>query len=235
MAAEPPDSFETRVGACGSSSVPPPVNAPAHPPVSCQQPSSQMQSGADLQNKLKDVTADVAGQLQSIMQEMNRLKTELYSSDGGLGDIANEIQKLKQQTGISTAGVPACGREGSCSSGLSCGGRRSDKSSRTRSDNLSDRHASEVGPREQPKFARRVSFDKEAMSRTGNGRRPDDPRGRNMPRRSSGAETLGSSWMPYVIAFVLMCVGPMRPILWNLISDLLGGLYQDREPAWYDA
>ncbi|KAL1508569.1 hypothetical protein AB1Y20_004668 [Prymnesium parvum] len=163
--------------------------------------------------QLHGATAELAGQLQAIMNEMHRLKSDLYSSDGGLGGIAAEIDRLKQETsGLAAAPPPSASRR--------CGG--------------APRLAATHCPPPRAEAARRVSFDRDAMVRSANGRPADDPRGRRVRRRAAEPASAVHPWTPYVVGLLVVCLGPMRPVLWKWAREAVEGLFES-EPAWYDA
>lgn len=62
--------------------------------------------------------------------------------------------------------------------------------------------------------------------------------GRPLPPRQEPP----TSWTPYVVGFVLLCMGPLRPLVWELLSAvyeqlqvlLLGGPIDPEEVPWYD-
>ena len=76
---------------------------------------------------------------------------------------------------------------------------------------------------------------------------------REMPHHRAGRQQMGrrqaeQSWTPYIVGFCMLCLGPMRPLLLELISTiygevgklvwpLLGGsgsFGEEEEVAWYD-
>ena len=49
------------------------------------------------------------------------------------------------------------------------------------------------------------------------------------------------SWTPYFVGFIVLCLGPMRPLMWEVltllwgqVSPLWGGGASVDETAWYD-
>ena len=83
-----------------------------------------------------------------------------------------------------------------------------------------------------------VSFDREAMRRAGNGRPPDDPRGRHYGRRQQQRLEARPSWTPYIVGALIMLVGPLRPLVLSLLKETFGDVFNpsaEKEPAWYDA
>ena len=81
-----------------------------------------------------------------------------------------------------------------------------------------------------PKPGRRVEF---APGTT-------DPMPMRERYRQGGARQ--QKWMPYIVGFVVLCIGPMRPLLWQLLKSLASELPQlwhgrtgeEEELAWYD-
>lgn len=48
-------------------------------------------------------------------------------------------------------------------------------------------------------------------------------------------------WTPYVVGFCLLCIGPLRPLVWELVGSLWAAIMpeavqpQPEEVPWYDA
>ena len=55
-----------------------------------------------------------------------------------------------------------------------------------------------------------------------------------------------AGWTPYIVGFCLLCIGPLRPLVWELITtvpkllgdvsigDPLAWFQAQEEPAWYE-
>ena len=58
-----------------------------------------------------------------------------------------------------------------------------------------------------------------------------------MRQRYGRAEPPRPGWTPYLIGFCVVCIGPMRPLIWEMLSGLMAlirGEQTEQEPAWYD-
>lgn len=190
----------------------------------------QAVAGGELQEQLAGATQLLQEQLMSITQEMNRLKSEIYSEQGSLND------RLGELTAAAAGLDPGAGAEqrgggtlGSCSNASSSGAQQ------LRSRPPPARKASSE-PRPTPRARetdRRVEF-------APGTRDPVPMRDRYMGR--APMQPPPQPWAPYIVGFVLLCIGPLRPIVWELLSTLWSWLSQqlwggavEEELAWYDA
>ena len=209
---------------------------------------------AEVHRQLAGATADIATQLKSITDEMNRMKAELYSSDGGLGSITAELEKIKQSAGgiKGLEGLANTAPSGSDASTLD--GARARGDAAVGHAGCCSRGALVAGSRGQTTFraASQHAPGKEQMGRQdekkGLGREPQRGgiQGRDYVREGQGREgrrqavvaQQPTNWVPYVVGGVMLCLGPLRPLLWGLLKDLLKGVLpagEPDEPAWYDA
>ena len=187
-------------------------------------------------SQLMGGVGEMAGQLQMITEEMNRLRAELYS-DNGLGSIKAELDKLRngglmdiqgqlEQIEGATKQQHAAGgpkqRAGSKPAGRATGGRGG-------------------------AAGRGVSFSpdtRDVARRTGAVPRVSRQPTPGLPpdRRGRGGSSAPAQpkWMPYLVVLALICIGPARPMLTQLLGELLAtalpSLWGEREPTpWYDA
>ena len=50
-------------------------------------------------------------------------------------------------------------------------------------------------------------------------------------RRGQPPQPNAVRWLPYLVVFFVVCLGPIRPLLWRLVSELLSS----EEPLpWYE-
>ena len=193
----------------------------------------------------------VLTELMAITQEMSRLKSEIYSEQGGL---AEKLTELTKQAGAldgavgngssgSSAGSYASGGGGSGGGGGNSGLRRPNPNPNP-NPNLGLRARGRDGAVDRPERAVVPPRRDEDRSRTA-GRRVEFAPGTPDPmpmRQRYRREEARQGWTPYMIGVCVVCVGPLRPILMELLSYLYTALInyvngqsdEDDEPAWYD-
>ena len=102
------------------------------------------------------------------------------------------------------------------------------------------------GPPADHAAGRGVSFSPETrdIERTPRLTRQPTPYNRGGPRRATGDSGAGGTgWMPYLVVTFLICMGPARPLLYSLLSELFGSLFSEvslfggapKEVPWYDS
>ena len=225
-----------------------------------------MQALADggLQEQLAGATSALQQQLLSITEEMNRLKSEIYSEQGSLaarlGELTERAADLEPAAAASreakasearTGGLGSRGVAGGCSNsarsvsgggdgragaggggggggGSACGNR----GLRARPPACRD-PTKQVSGTPSQRGSRRVEFAPGTQDPL-----PMRDRMRQPPMRAQQP-----GWAPYVVGFIVLCLGPMRPLMWEVltllwgqVSQLIGGeRLDDGEPAaWYD-
>ena len=90
---------------------------------------------------------------------------------------------------------------------------------------------------------RGVSFSPETrdIERTQRLTRQPTPHHRGGPHRANPRG--GTGWMPYLVVTFLICLGPARPLLVTLLSELVGPVFGElslfggapKEVPWYDS
>ena len=103
------------------------------------------------------------------------------------------------------------------------------------------------GPPADHAAGRGVSFSPETrdIERTPRLTRQPTPYHRGGPRRATGGGGAGGTgWMPYLMVAFVICMGPARPLLYSLLSELFGSLFgeasllgggEPKEVPWYDS
>jgi hypothetical protein len=213
-----------------------------------------MQALADgnLPEQLADATSALQEQLLAITQEMQKLKSDLYSEQGGLaakltelteqagmlhGDgAASSPAQIDEHTGLGSSG---CGRPGACSSGSMEGSSSHDAAPAIRA-----RPAAKAKP---PSDA--CSGNGRARPTRESGRRVEFAPGTQDPlpmreRYGYGQAPLRQpqqGWTPYVVGFCLLCLGPLRPLVWELVTTILATVPMfwqkaavEQDLPWYD-
>ena len=175
----------------------------------------QTLASGELPNQLAGATAALQEQLLAITQEMSKLKSEIYSEQGGL---AEKLGVLAQQA---HALEPKGGPASSSADGARGLARRPAGNIRERARHVEPPASSQIG-------ARRVEFAPGTL----------DP----LPMRERGrvrAPPQTPGWTTYIIGFCFLCIGPLRPLLWDLFSTLRPMVSQawgasEEEVPWYD-
>lgn len=182
------------------------------------------------------MTTALQEQLLTITQEMNKLKTELYSEQGGLAEKLNDLTARAAQVEESRGGGGGGAR--SAPPGRDCGGPSASTCYNRGAGEARGAPSSMRGGRggggEERQAGRQVDWAPGTRDRTRENRRG------MMPQRRQD-----NSWTPYIIGLTLITIGPLRPLLLELLSFLYRELYplvlgipgggdDDGEPAWYD-
>jgi len=217
-----------------------------------------------LPQQLAGATAALQAQLLQITQEMQSLKSEMYSEQNGMMSQLTQISERAKELDINGGGVGGGGHGvgGGYGDGGGDIGNSSSMSSVSSRDRIR-RDGSHAGRgsffRERPLSLRRPMEHEERRSSEGRprssrgGRRveftPDthDPipmRSRGVARSRPAAQP---GWTPYMVGFVLLSIGPLRPLLYELVATLPkllgeisatvmgGGWFQrEEELAWYE-
>ena len=205
-----------------------------------------MQQLADgrLPEQLAGATTMLQEQLKMISEEMNKLKSELYSEQGGLAEKLTEITRQASTLEGNAPSRGACGGargngydSGSTSGGDSGGLRSRPRPAISQPRDEGERFDAADGRPTDPK--RRVEF----TSDTGNPTReiPHHRAGRMMQQRRQAE----ASWTPYIVGFCMLCLGPMRPLLLDVLSLLWSSVVgfvpfigervgAEEDVPWYD-
>mmetsp|Transcript_35538 Transcript_35538/g.93279 ORF Transcript_35538/g.93279 Transcript_35538/m.93279 type:complete len:212 (-) Transcript_35538:301-936(-) len=194
-----------------------------------------LQSIADgeLPKQLAGATAALQEQLAAITREMQTLKSEMYSEQHGLtaqlSEIAQRAQDLQGGGDHVTSSVAAPTLRGRPGRPLEGDGKPS--GSRTVMANELDARPSSGAQR------RRVEFTPDTHD-------PVPMRQRGGLARVRPVAQSQPGWTPYIIGFGLMCIGPLRPLVYELfksLPSLLSGLASwlmsgggEEELAWYE-
>lgn len=182
---------------------------------------------AGLPEQLAGMTQSLQAQLAAITQEMNALKGELYSEQGGL---ASKLAELSQRAGDLDAGSASASTAANPPNDFSA------KPSPAASER---REPSGLKPsiRNRPAGTRQVEWEPGTRDPL-----PRRPMGRAMPPRRQPPQQ-AASWTPYIVGFTVLCIGPMRPLVWELVSQLYAlvsealpwsNAMSEPEVPWYD-
>ena len=196
-----------------------------------------LQAVADgrLPEQLAGATSALHEQLAAITREMQSLKAEIHSEQSGLTAQINELAR----------GVGSLDRDDHANPSRASVQLRTDRSHVTDSDSLK--------VREQLRPARRLRDESDRHEkptpRSASERRVEfSPSTRDpMPMHQRAAlrdrrPQQQPGWMPYIVGFCIVCMGPLRPLLYDAITTLPGllwqvwssSLQQEEELPWYD-
>lgn len=190
----------------------------------------QALSSGELPQQLASMTTALQEQLKSITEEMNRLKGEIYDEQGGIAEklgrltdeLAHEESEQRRPPLPSQQQQPWP--------------HRSPLASMAGDDG-------QGGGRGRVLHQRRP--DARNKGALGGGRRVDVAAGTNTTTRMSRHDRLMEtrrqelSWTPYFIGFTLVCIGPLRPLLFELAGfvwqRVVGSPREAVEDVpWYD-
>jgi hypothetical protein len=208
----------------------PPALPPAGPDAAPKAPQldgellAQISNG-DLPNQLADMTSALQEQLQAITSEMNRLKRDINSEQGGL---AARLGALSER--VTTEASDSSKNPASSVEKLAPDRRRSGAAlsceQRPRSTGTGTGTGAGTG-------GKRIEWAPGTASTDGMSRRDQQ---RQM--RAAGQEARARlGWTPYLVGVGLVCLGPLRPLVWELLKQLWEMATRKRieeEPAWYD-
>ena len=157
------------------------------------------QLGEEMQAQLAGMTSALQEQLQTIVAEMNNLKSELYSEQGGL---AAKLEELTEKATALDGGSSPPQRQ---QPQLTQRPRpRQAASSSAAASSSSDHTMRAPAPGDAARLQQRRSV--EFAPGTKEGPPARGPSNRRMAPR--GAQP---GWTPYLVGFILLCLGPMRP------------------------
>ena len=210
---------------------------------------------AEVAGQLAGATSQIAEQLSVITEEMNKLRSELYS-DNGLGSIRAELdalrsggleqiqQQVEQIEAATTGATPGSRSRPAASSRGAAPADHADRADRADHADHADRFDRDAMGVDR---GRRVSFDagtRDVARRHGDGKAAMVPRSRRQQELrggvavgggggGGGAAGGGLSWVPYLVVFALVCVGPARPLIRPMLASLWPAT--DEPTPWYDA
>ena len=166
-----------------------------------------------------------------ITREMQNLKSEIYSEQNGLSaqlqSIAQRAEELDGGRGSSCGGSDQRGGGPASAAG---GGLRERPASRCPSGAGKERRTSGTAPsgveapprRAEAAPRRRVEFTPDTHDPVPMRQRRGLTRSQPVPQ---------PSWTPYVVGFTLLCLGPLRPLLYDLFTTVPKLLAEGGVPA----